>query len=380
MASPRKVDVFVARAYSRKGVQSGLFFWTVLALVLAGTFVVSKIPLGLYTPTVGFQQSKHREPPKQIIPPAPSTPAGRGIMRAHSQRIIAIGDLHGDIDRLRSTLRAANVLEKGVDAWRKGCTDVVVQLGNVVGYGPDAPEMLQLLSGLKVQARASGGRLITLSGNQELLTLSGVLEYVHPRLLNLSAGHVGLRYLYGPGGRYGRMMAEENLAVVIVSDIVFVHGGLTAAYARRGVDQLNAEWYEGASFMNLTRHPFHNEASPLWDRSVVRAAMAGNCGPLSAGIAALKAKENREINLMVVGHTSMPDGKVGTWCAGKLMTIDVAMSRYVEKGGYEAFVSFLPMLKKVKRKKVFRSTAERVETHYPLGSGVRAGPLTPTEA
>ncbi|AYU80530.1 hypothetical protein LdCL_290009300 [Leishmania donovani] len=379
MASPRKVDLFVARAYSRKGVQSGLFFWIVLALVFAGTFVVSKIPLGLYTPTVGFQQGKHREPPKQSIPPTPTTPAGRGIIRAYNQRIIAIGDLHGDIDRLRSTLRAANVLEKDADAWRKGCNDVVVQLGNVVGYGPDVPEMLQLLSELKPQALASGGRLITLSGSQELLTLSGVLEYVHPRLLNLSAGYVGVRYLYGPGGRYGRMMAEENLAVVIVSDIVFVHGGLTAAYARRGVDQLNAEWYEGAA-LNLTRHPFHDEESPLWDHSVVRAAMGGNCGPLSAGMAALKAKENRDINLMVVGHTAMQDGKVGTWCAGKLMTIDVAMSRYVENGGYEAFVSFLPMLKKVKRKKLVRSTAERVQTHYPLGPGVRATLLTPTEA
>ncbi|KAG5473986.1 hypothetical protein CUR178_04096 [Leishmania enriettii] len=374
MPPQRKVEIFMARAYSRKGVESGLFFWTVFVLVIAGTFVVSNIPLGLYTPTVGFQQSKHRKLPKQSVPGRPTTSAGRGIMRAPHQRIIAIGDLHGDIDRLRNILRAANVLEEDMDTWRKGCTDVVVQLGNIVSYGPDAPQMLQLLSDLKPDALAAGGRLITLSGNHELLALSGVSEYAHPRLLELSAGHVGFRYLYGPGGRYGRMMVEENLAVVIVSDIVFVHGGLTAEYARRGINQLNAEWLEGAASANLTKHTFHDKESPLWDRTVVEAAMRGNCGPVSAGIAALKAKEHLNINLMVVGHTSMKSGRVGIWCAGKLMTIDVAMSRYVENGGYEAFISFRPIIEKVNRKRRMLETKERLQIHYPLGAGLRVEP------
>ncbi|AIN99993.1 metallo-dependent phosphatase-like protein [Leishmania panamensis] len=370
MSLRRSVERFMSRAYSRKGVASGLLFWTVLALVLAGTFVVSNIPLGLYTPTIGFQDRKHRVPPPQSIPSTPRIPAGDGILRAHNQRIIAIGDLNGDIDCLRNILRAANVLVKDEDTWREGCTDVVVQLGNVVGHGPDVPQMMQLLSELKPQALASGGRLITLSGNHELLALSGAVENAHPRLLNLSAGSAGLRYLYGPDGRYGRMMIEENLAVAVVSDIVFVHGGLTAVHGRLGVDQLNAAWFEGASSTSLAKNPFHDKQSPLWDSSIVQAAMSGDCGPLSAGIAALKREERIDINLMVVGHTPMKGGMVGTWCAGKLMTIDVSMSRYVKSGGYEAFLSFHPMVKRMKRRRSILDTKERLQIHYPLGAGV----------
>ncbi|KAK7195526.1 Calcineurin-like phosphoesterase [Novymonas esmeraldas] len=374
MSFSRRVELFLARAYSRKGVQSGLFFWTVLAIVLAATFVVSNVPLGLYTPTVGFQQGKHRAPPLPPTTPAPAVPAGRGILRAPHQRIIAIGDLHGDMARLRSILRAAEVLEDDTDAWRDGCTDIVVQLGDIVDRGPDAPQMLRLLSELRPQALAAGGRLITLSGNHELLALTGVSVHAHAAVMNASGGTAGFRHLYSPGGRYGRMLAEENLVVAIVSDVVFVHGGLTAAYARRGVDELNAAWFQNATAANLSQNVFADSASPLWDRSITQEAMIGNCGPLSAGMAALKAKERIDVNMMVVGHTPMSHGRVGTWCGGKLMTIDVAMSRYMQDGGYEAFLSFDPTVAKVGKRKKTRTldAQDRVHIHYPLGSGVRA--------
>ncbi|KAG5490513.1 hypothetical protein JKF63_00633 [Porcisia hertigi] len=370
MISSRSVKKFMAYAVPLRYVKSGLFFWTVLVLVLAGTSVISNIPLGLYTPTVGFQQKKHRIPPVGILPPRLVSPAGKGVVGALKQHIIAIGDINGDIARLRSILRAAHVLEKGVDAWRQGCNDIVVQLGNVVDSGPDAPQILLFLSKLKAQAVKSGGRLITLSGDRELLALSGVSKFMHPQVLKLSAGEEGFRHLYSPRGRYGRIVAEENLAVAIVSDIVFVHGGLTAAYARHGVASLNSKWYEGTLKPNLTTHPFHDAESPLSDHSVVQAAMRGDCDPLFASLAALKARERVEVNVMVVGHTTMPDGKVGTWCDGKLVSIDVAMSRHVKNGSNEAYVCFEP---KIRKNKIARTTHPRARfhIHYPLGRGKR---------
>jgi hypothetical protein len=377
MAVERAVETLLSRFRSPKRGKSKLLFWTVLALVFAAAFIWSSLPLGLYTPTVGFQLSRHRKLPRRHDAAPAVTPAGRGVIKGLNQRVVAIGDLHGDLDILRNILRAAEVLDEETDSWKEGCTNIVVQLGDVVGRGPHAPAILQLLHRLKGEAAKAGGRVITLSGNHEMMSLMGSINYVHPQLLEESGGANGFRYLFGVGGRYGRMFAEDSFAAALIGDVVYVHGGLTARYAAYGVGKLNNElWYQGLMAANLSKHAFHANDSPLWDRSIVAAARQKNCKPLTDALQALSAKEGVPVGAMVVGHTMMPDGKIGSWCAGRLVAADVGLSRYIEGGGYEAYVTVDPYTTAFKRKKL--STASRIHVHYPLGPGVHVSFNTTT--
>lgn len=371
------MESLIARFRSPKSTKSQAVFWTVLLLVLAATFVVSSVPLGLYTPTVGFQQSRHRKLPRSGRNHSVVSPAGRGVIRGMNQAIVAIGDVHGDLDRLRNVLRAANVLDEETDGWREGCTDIVVQLGDVVDRGPDAAAILQLLQRLKAEAAKSGGQVVTLAGNQEMMSLMGSANYVHPRVLEEAGGLLGFRHLYGVGGRYGRMFVEERLAVALISDVVFVHGGLTPTYAAHGIAKLNnAMWYEGLMDANLSKHAFHTLDSPIWDRSVVTEAMSNNCKTLNDALAALSRVEGTAVNAMVVGHTMTKNGKIGKWCDGRLVSTDVGMSRYIEGGGYEAYITIDALTNTMRRRKV--TAPSRIRMHYPIGSGVHVASITST--
>ncbi|KPA80327.1 hypothetical protein ABB37_04601 [Leptomonas pyrrhocoris] len=374
MSASRTVEALLTRLRSPKNVRSPLVFWTVLVLVFMATFIISSFPLRLYTPTVGFQLRQHRQLPKPRPVSPVVTPAGSSVIEGTYHRVVVVGDLHGDLDRLRSVLRAAQVLDEVTDSWRDGCTDILVQLGDVVDRGPDAPALLQLLHRLRTEAAKAGGQVVTLSGHHEMLALMGSTSDIHPSLLEGSSGSLGFRHLYGVGGRYGRMLVEDNLAAVLIGDVVYVHGGLTATYAAYGMEQLNNElWYQGLMAASLSKHVFHSPDSPLRDRSIVAAAMQSNCGPLDEALRALSKKEGITVGAMVVGHSVMEKGKVGSWCNGRLVSADVGLSRYIEGGGYEAYVTVDPYVapEKGKRARKTVSTASRIHAHYPLGSGVR---------
>jgi hypothetical protein len=96
-------------------------------------------------------------------------------------RVVALGDVHGDIGQARRALRIAGVLGDGGDAvnpeWVGGNT-VVVQVGDVLDRGDDEIAILILLQKLHKQARQSGGAVYILNGNHEVLNVSGDFRYV----------------------------------------------------------------------------------------------------------------------------------------------------------------------------------------------------------
>jgi hypothetical protein len=95
---------------------------------------------------------------------------------ASSDRIVAVGDVHGDLDAFRAILREAGILsEKG--HWDGGRT-TFVQLGDFTDRGPKVRGVMDLLGELEERAPASGGRVVVLLGNHEMLNLLGDLRYV----------------------------------------------------------------------------------------------------------------------------------------------------------------------------------------------------------
>ena len=103
-------------------------------------------------------------PTRAAAPPAAAPEAAR-------RRIIAVGDLHGDLARARESLRLAGVIDAS-DHWAAG-TATFVQIGDVMDRGDDVRAVLDLLRNLEREAAAAGGKAIMLIGNHETLQPGG---------------------------------------------------------------------------------------------------------------------------------------------------------------------------------------------------------------
>ncbi|TXT11029.1 hypothetical protein VHUM_01780 [Vanrija humicola] len=110
-------------------------------------------------------------PPASEAPPS-SSPGGE----AFRQRLVAIGDLHGDIDNAKRVLRMARLTDK-TDRWAGG-NDIFVQTGDCVDRGTFAREIYELWYRLRSEAHAAGGRVINLLGNHEVMNAIGDWRYV----------------------------------------------------------------------------------------------------------------------------------------------------------------------------------------------------------
>src|SRR5690349_6764906 len=146
--------------------------WIAIALLLAGC---KREP-----------DAKPAPPPTPTPTPAPAAPdasAAPGCQLADNPsrrqppgRIVAVGDLHGDLTATRAALRVAGVIDPH-DSWIGGTT-TLVQTGDVLDRGDDEQAIIDLLERLETEAAAAGGAVIWLLGNHELMNAAGDFRYV----------------------------------------------------------------------------------------------------------------------------------------------------------------------------------------------------------
>lgn len=86
-------------------------------------------------------------------------------------RIVAIGDIHGSIDGLKSILTAAGLADAN-GKWTGGRTHLI-QTGDYTDRGDGTRAVLDLLMSLESQAKDAGGRAFALLGNHEVMNLLG---------------------------------------------------------------------------------------------------------------------------------------------------------------------------------------------------------------
>ncbi|MGE0548575.1 MAG: metallophosphoesterase [Kofleriaceae bacterium] len=268
--------------------------------------------------------------------PAPAsgcTISSLPLRRPAPKRMIAIGDLHGDLAATRSALRAAGAIDDH-DRWSGGNL-VVIQTGDVLDRGDDEQAILDLIFKLETEAAAAGGAFIMLLGNHELMNAAGDLRYVTrggisdfddtPGLdrsrWTQAREHVrGRMAALGPGGTYAKRLAAHNV-VAIVGDTVFSHAGVTAEWTTQldAVNQSSRCWLDGqAGRFDAPPIAMTSTESPVWTR-----ALGGDpvdCAALAATLRALGAKR------MVVGHTVQETG-ITSACDGALWRIDVGLAK-----------------------------------------------------
>jgi len=176
-----------------------------------------------------------------------------GAAPAAPQRIIAIGDIHGDLDAFLGILQRAHLVDPS-RRWSGGNT-ILVQTGDFLDRGPKARGVMDLLIALQRDATRQSGRVIVLMGNHEAMNIYGDLRYVtetdygsfvddkgpsHSKGVYPSrpAGFVERCEALGADGRYGKWLRTLP-AVARVNDSIFLHGGITPELAGWTVEKIN---------------------------------------------------------------------------------------------------------------------------------------------
>lgn len=269
------------------------------------------------------------------------------------ERIVAVGDVHGDLAPFLTVLRQAGVIDQK-NRWIGGRTHLV-QTGDVPDRGPDTRAILDLLQDLERQARKAGGRVHALIGNHEAMNILGDLRYVVPgeyeafrtdrsAVLRERAylaladsarrsdpiyrreweaerplGWVEHRMAYEGKGSYGDWIRGNN-AVIRIDDFLFLHGGIGPKYADWPLARLNQAVREdlGAGAGAPTGIAEDSDG-PLWYRGLATGNEAALAEHVDRVLAAF------EVRHIVIGHT-VTAGTVMTRFGGKVILIDVGLA------------------------------------------------------
>lgn len=252
-----------------------------------------------------------------------------------AERIVAIGDLHGDMSATRAALRLAGAIQNA-DEWTGGRL-VVVQTGDQLDRGDDEPEIVDLFERLTAQASAAGGALHVLNGNHEVMNVQGDFRYVTadgfqdfadarenvPGTQTFASNQRGRAAAFLPGGSVAKRLAKRPI-VIQVGDNVFVHGGLLERHVAYGLGRMNKEvqqWMQGG-VPAPAPEVVQGEQSPIWLRLQSDGVPPESvCEALRSTLQWMSAKR------LVVGHTVQERG-INAACDGRVWRIDVGMSRY----------------------------------------------------
>jgi len=205
------------------------------------------------------------------------------------EKIIAVGDIHGDYKAFIKILKGTGLIDKELH-WTGGKTHLV-QIGDVMDRGDYAKEILDLLMKLEKEAEEAGGKVHMLIGNHEELNITGLIfnreEFTTRQLVSfLSDGyrekqvkkfrkilgdnpaektdsdsfwandlmpfwenmlnelrtnrrHPARReYIQNFNKIYGKWILQQN-AVIKINNTIFVHGGISERFSKWELKSIN---------------------------------------------------------------------------------------------------------------------------------------------
>ena len=259
---------------------------------------------------------------------------------AAKQRVVAIGDIHADINAARGAFQLAGAIDEQ-DKWIGGDL-VVVQMGDVIGRSYEDREVLDFIFDLRDKADAAGGKVHVLIGNHEVFGAQLKILWVpdeayaafadipdldvdNPRLALFPEYKRARIAALMPGGHYAKQLAAFP-AVLQLGETVFVHGGVTPHWARYGVNRINAEvgrWFSGRATEPVSTKGVdagNDDDNVMMSRHFSEDVSEEDCAMLQESLMILGAKR------MIVAHSVQES--ITARCAEQVWAIDIGMSRY----------------------------------------------------
>ena len=295
------------------------------------------------------------------------------------ERVVAIGDIHGDFGHYMATLEAAGLVDKR-GRWAGNETHLV-QVGDLPDRGPDTREIIEHIRKLAKQAKRAGGHVHSLIGNHEVMNVTGDLRYLH-------AGEIAAfetsksealqdRYLdvylqqlekadpeafaslppdfreqwktehppgwlehrqawdprWNPDAEYAAWVMERKVAIRI-NDSLFVHGGISAEYCGNSLDSLTERVIAGLqNYDPANPGILEDPKGPLWYRG-----LSGK-PPVALPETVAAILERHGASRIVVGHTPT-FGVIWPEYEGRTVVVDTGISDYY--GGNVAYLEITP--------------------------------------
>ena len=279
-----------------------------------------------------------------------------------TERIVAVGDVHGAYDRLVGILRAAGVVDARA-RWSGGRA-ILVQLGDVLDRGPDSRKALDLLRRLEREAARAGGRVYLLLGNHEVMRMLWDWRYVsagelaafrtldsadllerayaivsadaarraleeerpHDEaafrerfLKEIPPGYIEMRQAFDATCDYGKWLRERH-AVIRINGILFVHGGINAATAALGCEGINeAVRRDVTAAEQVLARLSSSQIGPLWYRGLAMEPDPAFAPEVTNILGVLGARA------IVIGHTVTAGFRIATRFEGRVIQIDTGM-------------------------------------------------------
>eukprot|EP00542_Grammatophora_oceanica_P010635 CAMPEP_0194038306 /NCGR_PEP_ID=MMETSP0009_2-20130614/10550_1 /TAXON_ID=210454 /ORGANISM="Grammatophora oceanica, Strain CCMP 410" /LENGTH=476 /DNA_ID=CAMNT_0038680759 /DNA_START=157 /DNA_END=1587 /DNA_ORIENTATION=- len=344
-----------------------------------------------HTPLVDFVSSSSSESNFLDSYQLPESPDYIPLERP-GQRLVCIGDVHGDLPALKQFLKVAGVYNNDNDTnencWTGGDT-VLVQCGDITDRGDEELACFQLLAKLGREAKLAGGQVVMLYGNHEAMNAAGLFQYAYPagnaefeskvgtNLLDKALGTVRWRAQYAgnvparwaamePGGILAKTLLQQFKVAVQVGKTVCVHAGLTEQHLKdyggvEGMNKAAREWIvDSASLLDEEQNAYGEftsvdqvmdsaqrraktivsamppclgggigAKSPVWMRDYSQPADMPPKNPDAQSMADA-ALDAVDGDRMVMGHT--PQRRINGALQGKVWRVDVGASRGVNSG------------------------------------------------
>jgi hypothetical protein len=295
------------------------------------------------------------------------------------QRIVAVGDLHGDYDAWIAVARNAGIVDAN-GHWAGGKT-VLVQMGDVTDRWSDTLKIIRSLQQLQKEAPRKGGKVVVILGNHEAMNLLGDNRYTTPgeyaafvdgqsgarrdrvyeanraqleaaaRAQNPAVtpeqvraawmaehplGWVEHQLAWSPSGELGKW-AAANPAIVKIGGTLFAHGGISAEYAKQPLEAVNKRVAAAmAAGEDTPTSVLNDPLGPLWYRGLVMKDSDADAERASAKPPTPLLTSEQELtevltaygaDRLVIAHTPSIKG-IQITGNGRLARIDTGISRF----------------------------------------------------
>jgi hypothetical protein len=283
-----------------------------------------------------------------------------------TERIVAIGDVHGAYDPFVSILTKAGLIDAR-QRWSGGRA-ILVQTGDVLDRGAASRRVLDLIKRLEQEASRAGGRVYALLGNHEVMRMQGDLRYVSTGeyeafrsgasedlrktvlerfiasaaadakaanrpfdanaaraqfMREIPLGFIEMRQAFDASGDYGGWLRTHPVMVKI-NGIAFMHGGASEPVAALGCEGINSGVLRELSSAPPSPEQANaslsaGESGPLWYRGLAREPEDAFASTLDRILKSLGARA------IVIGHTPMLPARVTSRFGGRVIAIDTGM-------------------------------------------------------